>query len=58
MKKNLWTWVITLSILVVCVCLLPTKAQAASKSDLTFAFIVADNSYEVTDCNTSASGEL
>ena len=30
MKKNLLTWIVTLSILVVCMCLLPTKAQAAT----------------------------
>ena len=58
MKKNLLTWVITLSILVVCVCLLPTKSQAAIESDLTFTLNSDGVSYSVSRCNTAARGEL
>ena len=38
--------------------LLPVKTSAASESDLTFTLNSDGESYRVTDCNTSASGEL
>ena len=58
MKKKLLTWIVTLSILAVCVCLFPIQAQAASESDLTFRLNNDGNSYSVTDCKSSASGSL
>ena len=58
MKKNLLPLVVTLSIILVCLCLLPTKAHAASESDLTFERNSDGASYYVLDCSTSASGAL
>ena len=58
MKKNLLTLVVTLSIMLVCLCLLPTKAHAASESDLTFKLNSDGASYYVSDCSLSASGAL
>ena len=51
MKKNLLTMVVTLSIMLVCLCLLPTKAHAASESDLTFALNEDNASYYVERCS-------
>ena len=43
---------------VLCLILLPTQAQAASESDLTFELNYDGESYSVSDCNYYASGEL
>ena len=58
MKKSLFSCVVTLSILLLCLCLLPSKAQAASVNDLTFELNSDGESYYVYDCKTSASGKL
>ena len=54
--KKLSGILVVLALLIVCAVLLPTRAQAASESDLTFTF--DGKSYSVSDCNSSASGEL
>ena len=58
MKTSLLKRAITLSIMVVCICLLPTQAQAASENDLTFMLNGDQESYSVVGCNNSASGDL
>ena len=57
MKKLLSTLAI-LTLALVCIFVLPTRADAASESDLTFTLNADGESYSVTDCKGSASGEL
>ena len=47
-----------LAVVLACVALQPTEANAASVEDLTFKLNIDGTSYTVTDCNESASGEL
>lgn len=56
MHKNFSKWLLTLVIALVCVVLLPTQAQAAEESDLTYT--VSGNAVTITGCNTAATGEL
>ena len=58
MKPKYLSWIFTLAVITVCLCLLPTKAQAASESDLTFKLNTDGESYSVSDCNFLASGKL
>ncbi len=58
MKKKLLCGASIVAVLLVCFCLLPTRANAASTSDLAFTLNSDSKSYSVTDCNTSASGSL
>lgn len=46
------------AVLTVMIVLLPTEAQAASESDLTFILNSDGQSYSVSGCNPSASGSL
>ena len=57
MKKLLSTLAI-LTLVLVCIFVLPTRANAASSSDLTFELNEDGKSYSVTDCKESASGKL
>ncbi len=58
MKKGIRYILVGLLVLAAIVLLKPTAAQAASESDLTFRLNSDGESYYVSDCNTSASGEL
>ncbi len=58
MKMKCLSWLITLAAVMICLAVLPTKAQAASVDDLTFELSDDGNSYLVTDCKESASGVL
>ena len=56
--KKIGTLLIFLALVVVCLVQLPADAQAASESDLTFKLRSDGQSYYVSACNSSASGEL
>ena len=56
--KRLFTILAALALVILCATLLPTKAQAASTSDLTFKLNSDGLSYSVSDCKESASGSL
>ncbi len=59
MKKHwLFTTLLAIAFCVLCLTLFPAEAKAASVSDLTFTLNSDGESYAVTDCSTSASGEL
>ena len=58
MKKFLTSMLMLAVLLAVCIILNPTKAQAASVDDLTFALNEDGKSYSVTDCDESAEGEM
>ena len=57
MKKFLSTLAL-LTLVLVCIFVLPTRADAASSSDLTFKLNEDGKSYSVTDCKETASGKL
>ena len=56
--KKLGNLILLTALVLVCLLLLPTEAKAASVEDLTFALNKDGESYSVTGCDTSASGEL
>ena len=56
--KKLLTTLTLLTLVLVCVFVLPTRADAASQSDLTFTLNSDGKSYSVSDCKESASGSL
>ncbi|MBE6958151.1 MAG: leucine-rich repeat domain-containing protein [Ruminococcaceae bacterium] len=56
--KRWFTILAALTLVVLCIVQLPTEAQAASESDLTFELNEDGESYYVSDCSTSASGSL
>lgn len=56
--KKLFHILLLTAVVLLCGTLLPHTAQAASSSDLTFTLNSNGESYYVTDCDTSASGEL
>ena len=59
MKCNkIFLSVFFVAILALCLCILPTRADAADVSDLTFELNADGYSYAVTDCKRSASGAL
>ena len=57
MKKLLSTLAL-LALVLACIFVLPTRANAASSSDLTFSLNEDGKSYSVTDCKESANGSL
>ena len=57
-RKKLLSCMIALTAVIICFFVLPTEANAASVEDLTFTLNSNVESYSVTDCQTSASGEL
>ena len=57
-QQKLLSCLLVLAVAVICLFVLPTQAEAASESDLTFKLNSGGASYSVTDCNTSARGEL
>lgn len=58
MKYQKWLSVLFVVLALVIVSVLALPAQAAEESDLTFTLNADGQSYSVTACNTSASGEL
>lgn len=56
--KKLCTILAALALVAMCIALIPTEAQAASQSDLTFTLNSDGQSYSVSKCNTSANGSL
>ena len=59
MKKHwLFTTFLAIALCVICLALFPTEAKAASVDDLTFWLNRDGQSYTVSGCDTSASGEL
>ena len=56
--KRLPQYLLSMFAVVMIFIILPTEANAASESDLTFTLNSDSQSYSVTDCDTAASGAL
>lgn len=56
-KKFAWG-LLAMGLALLCVCVLPRTAKAASADNLTFTLNETGDSYTVSDCSESAAGEL
>ena len=56
--KNLALSLFAIALLLLCLLTLPTTAQAASENDLTFKLNSSGDGYIVSDCKSSATGEM